>query len=158
MNSASSESMSKDCSIKAASCLDSPTMPNFQVSCLYLLNPAQAFGLGRLTHNCEYKSNTDHCNVKEIPDIRRIKDGSGIAPLTQLVVEESRKPDVEQDLGYADLLRVPLHQHRIVEEEKGNEKDNLEALEVSGDSKTRKGVGCVFVIETGLLLRVNLEF
>lgn len=157
MNRASSESMSNDCSINAASCFDRPTIPSNQVR-KYLHTHVKEFGLGRLTHNSEYKSNTDHSNVKKVPDICRIKDRSGITPLAQLVVEESRKPDVEQDLRHADLCRVPFHQHRIVQEEKGNEEDNLEALEVSRDSKTRKRVGCVFVIETGLFLRVNLEF
>lgn len=157
MNRASSERMSNDCSINAASCLDRPTIPGSTIRCCSA-NHAKDFELDRLTHNGEYKSNADHGNVKEIPDICRIKNGTGIAPLAQLIVEESCKPDVEQDLRHADLCRVPFHQHRIVQEEKSDKEDNLEALEVSRHSKTRKRVGCVFVIETRLFLCVDLEF
>lgn len=113
---------------------------------------------GGLTHDREDKSNTYHSDVEQIPDICRVEDRSGITPLTQLVIEESREPDVKEDLGHTYLIRIPFHEHRIVQKEKGNKKDNFEALEVPGDSKTREGIGRCLVIKTGLLLRINSEF
>lgn len=119
---------------------------------------SQLVEFGELTHDGENKPYAYHGDVEQVPDIRRVEDGSGIAPLTQLVVEEGREPDVEEDFGRANLGGVPLHKHRVVQEEKGHEEDDLKALEVSGNSKTRKRVGCCLVVETGPLLRVNREF
>lgn len=89
---------------------------------------------GRLTHNREDESDTYHSDVEQIPNIRRIEDGSSIAPLTQLVVKEGREPYVEEDLGQTDLCRITFHKHRIVKEEERHEENNLKGLEVSGDT------------------------
>lgn len=151
INKASSERMSKACSINSWSCLDRPTIPRPGIR----HRTGKGVEYAKLTHDREDDANTYHGHVEEIPDIRCVKDGSGIAPLAQLIVSKGCEPDVEQDLRHADSVRVPFHKDGVVEVEEASEEDDLEGLKIPGNSKTRKWIRRCLVVETRFLDRVN---
>ncbi len=75
------------------------------------------------------------------PDIGGVEYRTGIDPFAELVVAECSQPDIEHYLDGRDLVRIALDKDGVVETEEGGEEEDLERLQVLGNSEAGERIG-----------------
>ena len=111
--------------------------------------------LGEPTEYGKADTEANHNHIKQVPNIRRVEDGTSIFPSTDLIIEERGEPEIQDILGTSNDVYVTLYKHSIIESHEDQEEKDLPSFEVFGHTQAGEGVGSSRVVVPWLLDAVD---